>query len=53
MIVAESREQLRELINQRVREQGPNCNLNDIDVSRIDDMSFLFSGSEFNGDISK
>ena len=46
MIVVESREQLRELINQRVREQGPNCDLNDIDVSKIDDMSFLFSGSE-------
>ena len=52
MIVVESREQLKELINQRVREQGPNCDLNDIDVSKIDDMSYLFFESHFNGDIS-
>ena len=53
MIVVENKSELKELINQRIKEQGPKCDLNDIDVSRIDDMSFLFSGSEFNGDISK
>ena len=42
MIVVTSKEQLKELINQRVKEQGPNCDLNDIDVSRVTDMSLLF-----------
>ena len=44
------------VIKQRVKEQGPNCDLNDIDVSRVEDMSSLFSESyglkNFNGDIS-
>ena len=53
MIVVNSREELRELINQRIKEQGPNCNLNDIDVSGIVDMSFIFYKTDFNGDISK
>ena len=29
------------------------CSLNWIDVSGIEDMSFMFSGSSFNGDVSK
>ena len=53
MIVVENKEQLRELINQRVKEQGPDCDLNDIDVSKIDDMSGLFLHSKFIGDISE
>ena len=44
--------ELKELINQRISEQGPKCDLNDIDVSGIEDMSFIFCGSAFNGDIS-
>ena len=44
--------ELKEIISVRIREQGPNCDLNDIDVSLIDDMSYLFQGSKFNGDIS-
>ena len=53
MIVVESKKELRELIKQRIDEQGPNCDLNDIDVSRVTDMSYLFFESSFNGDISR
>ena len=53
MIVVNSKKELRELINQRIKEQGNNCNLNDIDVSKITDMSYLFLESDFNGDISE
>ena len=52
-VVVESLPQLRELIDDRVREFGPNCDLNDLDVSRITNMNRLFYGSEFNGNISK
>lgn len=48
-----NRDELKRLIDQRIKEQGPKCNLNDIDVSEIKDMSALFYNSEFNGDISK
>ena len=52
MIVVNNKKELKELINQRIEEQGPKCDLNDIDVSHIIDMSFLFYKSDFNGDIS-
>ena len=48
-----SKEELKELIRRRMNEQGPKCNLNDIDVSGVKDMSALFEGTDFNGDISK
>ena len=47
-----SSSELKEIIRRRVKEQGQNCDLNDIDVSRIVDMSGLFKGTWFNGDIS-
>ena len=47
------KDELEEIINKRVSKEGPNCNLNDIDTSLITDMSFLFYGSDFNGDISE
>ena len=52
-IVVTSFPQLRDLIDDRVKEFGPNCDLNDIDVSQITDMSGLFKYSNFNGDISQ
>ena len=45
--------ELKEIIMNRIDKEGPYCNLNDIDVSLIKDMSYLFYESDFNGDISK
>ena len=53
MIVVEDRIELKKLIDQRIKEQGPNCDLNDIDVSRVEDMYCMFWYSDFNGDISQ
>ena len=53
MIVVENKKELKELIKQRIHEQGLSCDLNDIDVSRVEDMSDLFIDSAFNGDISE
>lgn len=49
----DNREELEDLISQRIEQYGPKCNLNDIDVSKITDMSFLFCDMTFDGDISK
>ena len=48
-----SNDELKAIINARIAEEGPDCNLNDIDTSLIEDMSYLFDQSKFNGDISK
>ena len=51
-----NRDELMSLIIQRIKEQGSKCDLNDIDVSRVDDMSWLFSShglDKFDGDISE
>ena len=40
-------------INDRITKYGPKCDLNDIDTSLIDDMSYLFYSSKFNGNISR
>ena len=53
MTTVKNKRELKELINQRIVRYGYNCNLNDIDVSKIADMSQLFQDSKFNGDISK
>lgn len=52
-LVPKTLQELQDLIKERVTEQGPNCDLNDIDTSNITDMSWLFRWSKFNGDISK
>ena len=47
-----TKKELQDIIKIRIKKEGNNCNLNDIDTSLIDDMSWLFSFSDFNGDIS-
>ena len=59
-----TKRELRDIIIQRIEEDGPKCDLNDIDVSKITDMSYLFNANpnhnngndifkDFNGDISQ
>ena len=45
--------ELKEIIKERISKEGPRCNLNDIDVTLIEDMAGLFDSSDFNGDISE
>ena len=47
-----SREELKEIINERISKLGPDCDLNDIDTSLIKDMSYMFYNSSFSGDIA-
>ena len=53
MYFPETKEELKNIIKQRIEEEGNNCNLNDIDVSEITDMWQLFYNSNFNGNISE
>ena len=48
-----TKKELEQIIEDRISKEGPNCDLNDIDVSQITDMSYLFYGSKFDGDISR
>ena len=48
-----TKEELKDLIKKRIKKEGNNVDLNDINVSEITDMSNLFEGTDFNGDISR
>ena len=48
-----TKEELEEIIKDKIYNEGLNCDLNDINVSLITDMSLLFYKAEFNGDISR
>ena len=48
-----TKKELADIIKDRISKEGPNCDLNDIDTSFIEDMSHLFDSSDFNGDISE
>ena len=47
-----TKEELKDLIKQRIEQEGNEVDLNDIDVSKIKNMSELFYGLNFNCDIS-
>ena len=49
----ETKEALQDIIKKRMEKEGNEVNLNDIDVSNITNMSYLFFNSNFNGDISQ
>ncbi|SHK91016.1 surface protein [Fibrobacter sp. UWH4] len=56
MVVAKNKDDLRKKILAAIKQNGANCDLNFIDVSKITDMSDLFSDedlSQFTGDISQ
>ena len=54
-----TKDELKEIIIQRIKDDGPECDLNDIDVSQITNMENLFNAFDkeifknFNGDISR
>ena len=48
-----TKDELKDIIKQKIESEGNECGLNDIDTSNITDMSFLFAHSHFNGDISR
>ena len=49
----QTKKELKAIIEKRIEDEGNKVDLNDIDVSNITDMSALFEGTNFNGDISK
>ena len=52
-VVAKNKKHLKQLIDERLARFGRRCDLNDIDVSQITDMSDLFNGSAFKGEIGR
>ena len=48
-----TKDELKNIIKQKIESEGNNCNLNDIYTSNITNMSSLFEDSDFSGDISK
>ena len=44
---------LNDIVMDNIKKYGPNADLNHLDTSEITDMSELFFGMDFNGDISK
>jgi len=49
----QNKDELIEIIDKLIKERGNEADLNDIDTSKITDMSRLFFSSDFNGNISK
>ena len=52
-VKADNPEHLKNIIEDTIKKNGNNCDLNFIDVSSVTDLSGLFKDSKFNGDISK
>ena len=47
------KDELFDLVHKLIKERGEKADLNDIDTSKIDNMSGIFLNSDFNGDISE
>ena len=53
-IAPKTKNELEKIIKERIKIDGNECDLNDIDTSAITDMSLLFANMEyFNGDVSQ
>jgi surface protein len=53
-IIVNTKHELNQLLWQEFKKNGFNCDLNHIDVSKLDDLSDLFNNyPQFNGDVSK
>ena len=48
-----TKNELKQLVYKLIIERGYDADLNDIDTSEIIDISYMFNGSYFNGDISE
>ena len=48
----QTKEELKDIISKRIKDEGNEVDLNDIDVSTITAMSNFFEYLDFNGDIS-
>ena len=48
----QNKEELKDIILKRIKDEGNEVDLNDIDVSNITNMSNLFERTNFNGNIS-
>ena len=51
-IKARDKEHLKQIIQNEIKDFGDECDLNHIDISHMKDLSWIFYGSSFNGDIS-
>jgi hypothetical protein len=47
-----TREELKTLVEEEIEKQGPQADLNHIDVSNVTEMGGMFTNSQFNGEIS-
>lgn len=53
IIIVDEPDKLHELVQSIIKQEGPHCDLNHIDVSAMTEMRGLFAGSDFQGDVSR
>jgi hypothetical protein len=52
-IIAKDKQHLLKIIDEEIKLNGNDCDLNHIDISNLKELSYLFYMSSFNGEISK